>query len=114
MSDLAVSIVRTSASKIAGAIIGVLVSAGVVLPADLSADATAYLVAVIVVGAQLVYYPAARALERKWPGMGRLLLAPKQPHYAGQNTISIDPPYGTDEEIAARIVDELRHQRPRP
>lgn len=82
MSDLLTSIVRTVTSKLVGGLIGLALALVVVVPDDLSRNLTLVVTAAVTVAAQVVYYVAARLLERRFPGVGGLLLgAAKAPTY---------------------------------
>ncbi|MFC6936683.1 hypothetical protein ACFQHO_44750 [Actinomadura yumaensis] len=81
MSDLITSIIRDWTGKLVGAVVGLALAAGVTIPADLSAQATAAISGVMLVAVQLVYYVAVRAAEQRWPAAGRLLGAASAPGY---------------------------------
>jgi hypothetical protein len=82
LSIYATALARTVASKVVGGLVGFAASVGVVVPAELTEQATVAVAAVVFVAAQLVYYVAARWLERAHPWIGQLLLwSGKQPVY---------------------------------
>ncbi|MFC5747140.1 hypothetical protein [Actinomadura rugatobispora] len=72
MNDYVVSLIRTWVPVAVGAALTWLATeAGIVLDDDTSATATAAAVAVVTAA----YYAAARAIEQKWPKVGRIMLA---------------------------------------
>jgi uncharacterized membrane protein (DUF441 family) len=78
MSDYLVSLIRTWVPIAVGVVLTWLARRwGIVLPEDLSAQAT-----MVVTGlAVAAYYTAIRALEMRWPKAGRLLGAARPPAY---------------------------------
>jgi hypothetical protein len=81
VSDLITSIVRDTTGKIVGALVGLALAAGVTIPADMSAQATAVVSGALAVACQIAYYVAVRAAEQRWPAVGRLLGAARAPAY---------------------------------
>lgn len=78
MSDLIVSWIRTAVPVAVGAVLTWLASRfGVVVDEQSSAGLTVGLVALFTG----LYYAVARALEHRWPVLGVLLGAPRQPTY---------------------------------
>ncbi len=75
MNDYLLSLVRTWVPIAVGAVLSWLaVKYGVVVPEDISTELTAGLTGVVTA----VYYALVRALERRWPKVGSLLLGSKQ------------------------------------
>jgi hypothetical protein len=70
LSDTAVSLIRTYVPIVVGAFISWLVSIGV----DLGAEANVALVTFMTAALTGAYYAIARALEKRWPILGRFLL----------------------------------------
>lgn len=91
--DVVTSIVRTFASKIVGALIGVALALGVAVPAELSEQVTVALTGALAVTVQLVYYVIARLLEQRVPAIGQVML------WSGRK-----PLYGTDLPVHLRVV----------
>lgn len=78
MSDYAVSLIRTYAPVVAGAIISWLASVGLNVGAEANVGLTIFLTA-LTTG---VYYLLARVLEAHWPVIGRVLLgSSRKPEY---------------------------------
>jgi len=78
MNDYAVSLIRTYAPIVAGAIISWLISLGLDVGAEANVGLTVFLTAV----ATGLYYLLARLLEARWPVMGRFLLgSSRKPEY---------------------------------
>ena len=74
MSDAIVSLIRTIVPVIVGLALAGLLKLGI----DVDETALATVVDGVIIGA---YYALARWLESKWPNLGWLLGAPKQPTY---------------------------------
>lgn len=79
MSDLTPSIIRTAVPLIVGPLVTWAASKGV----DIDGETVAGAVAAVV---GLVYYVAARLLERRWPALGVLLGSKKTPTYVDPGT----------------------------
>lgn len=78
MNDVLVSLIRTVVPVAVGAALTWLGSAaGIILPSDASTGLTAGVVALVVAA----YYALVRLIERRWPGVGLLLGARRQPSY---------------------------------
>jgi hypothetical protein len=77
MTDLIVSLIRTYVPWAVGAGIAYLVNAGFDIADDVSAAAAVAAVGLV----SAAYYFAVRWLEAKFPWLGFLLGAPKQPTY---------------------------------
>lgn len=92
-SDIGTSIVRTVASKMVGAGLGVALALGVAVPAHLSEQMTVALTGALALGVQLVYYVVARWLEQRVPGIGKMML------WSGRV-----PQYGADLPVNVRVV----------
>lgn len=69
------SIVRTGVAKLVGWLVGLALAVGVVVPADASAELVAVVTAAVVALVELAYYVASRAVEQRWPMVGRVLLS---------------------------------------
>lgn len=93
MSDFLTSIVRSLADKIVGWFVAFFVSVGIVLPTDLSTHAKTAVALALAAVAQMVYYAAARYIEQRWPGLGKILLL------SGRQ-----PSYGTEVPLHYRVV----------
>jgi hypothetical protein len=78
MSDYLLSLIRTAVPAAAGAVVGWLATLGL----ELGAEAEAGLVLFLGALGTTVYYALVRALEQRWPGIGKLLGASRQPEYA--------------------------------
>lgn len=81
MSNYLVSLIRTIAPALVGAILSWLALHGLDLPSGDREAVTAAVTGVLVV----VYYAVVRALESKWPKLGVLLGVPAAPEYGGQS-----------------------------
>ena len=80
-SDYLLSLVRTWVPVAVGsALVWAGRRWGIVLPEDLSAQATVLVTALVVA----LYYAAVRALEMRWPVFGRLLGRAVPPSYAAK------------------------------
>lgn len=79
MHDYLISLVRTTVPAGVAAVLAYLAARwGIGLDADASVQLTAGVTAL----ATAVYYAVARALEQRWPAVGKLLLgSAKQPLY---------------------------------
>lgn len=78
LHDYLISLIRTVVPAAVGLVLAWLArKTGIVLPEDLSAELT-LTVAGVAIGA---YYAAVRALEVRWPWVGRLLGSRRQPTY---------------------------------
>lgn len=79
MNDYFLSLIRTWVPIGVGAVLSwLLVKYGVVVPEDISAEVTAGLTGLVTA----VYYAIVRALEKRWPKIGALLLgSSKKPAY---------------------------------
>lgn len=78
MNDLVVSWIRTAVPVAVGAVLAWLASvAGVVVSPNASAGLTAGITAVLAA----VYYALVRLAEKRWPWVGVLLGAMRQPTY---------------------------------
>jgi len=96
MHDYLLSLIRTAVPAAVGLVLAWLAREfGIVLPADLSAELT-LVVAGLAIGA---YYAAVRALEVRWPWVGRLLGAQGQPTYGrpASDAGAVLEAYPTDE-----------------
>jgi hypothetical protein len=80
VSDFVIGLIRTYVPILVGAVIGWLISQGVLDP-DAGAAAEAGLITAITAVAQGVYYTAVRLLAEKWPWIGSLLGYNKAPAY---------------------------------
>ena len=80
MNDYFLSLIRTWVPIGVGAVLSWLaVKYAVVVPEDISAEVTAGLTGLVTA----VYYALVRALEKRWPRIGALLLgSAKKPLYA--------------------------------
>lgn len=87
MDDYVVSIIRTWVPVAVGTALTWLArELGIVLDKDTSAMATAVAVALVIA----VYYAAARAVEQRWPAVGRVLVAlglRKSPQYVAAKAV---------------------------
>jgi len=77
MSDYLLSVIRTAVPAAAGAIVGWLATLGL----ELGAEAEAGLVLFLGALGTAVYYAVVRALESRWPALGKLLGASRKPVY---------------------------------
>ncbi|HEU4566846.1 MAG TPA: hypothetical protein VFR99_02365 [Marmoricola sp.] len=96
MHDYLLSLIRTAVPAAVGLVLAWLAREfGIVLPADLSAELT-LAAAGLAIGA---YYAAVRALEVRWPWVGRLLGAQGQPTYGrpASDAGAVLEAYPTDE-----------------
>ena len=78
LSDLAVSLIRTGTPYLVGAVVGWLAGYGLNIPDTYDA----LIVAGSTFGVGYGYYVIVRALEQKWPKLGRLLGVPAKPTYS--------------------------------
>src|SRR5690606_27158965 len=69
------SIVRTGVAKVVGALVGLALAVGVVVPVDMSEHLIAVVTVAVVGVVELAYYVVGRAIEQRWPLAGRLLLS---------------------------------------
>lgn len=107
VSDLLTSVIRSLADKIVGFLIALALTVNVVLPTDLSGPATTAVSLGLLALVQLVYYIAARLIEQRWPGLGKvLLLSGKQPAYGPTRR-------DTPDEVLRNAQRDLR-RRPGP
>lgn len=123
MSDVLTSIVRDVTGKVVGGIVGLALTAGVTIPAEMSAQLTVAVGGVITLVCQIVYYVAVRAAEQHWPTVGRLLGTARSPAYGLDLPVHarLVVDHEATEAEAARILqavrkmtdDEMRHARPR-
>jgi hypothetical protein len=78
LSDYFLSVVRTAVPAGVGAVLTYLATRwGIGLDEDTSAQVTAGVTAVVIA----VYYAVVRALEARWPVLGKLLGSSKKPVY---------------------------------
>lgn len=77
MQDLATSIIRTIVPFFVGAVVTWLISLGVEVPQELTAQLTGFLT--FIIGA--LYYVGVRALAKKYPKLEWLLGVPVKPTY---------------------------------
>ena len=70
MSDQFVSLIRTWVPIVVGSLISWLASLGLDVGAQANTGLTIFLTALVIA----VYYALVRALEKKWPVVGRFLL----------------------------------------
>lgn len=77
MSDYLVSLVRTWVPTVVGAVISWLATLGLELGAEAEVGLVTFLTALCIA----VYYALVRALETRWPALGRLLGAKRAPVY---------------------------------
>jgi hypothetical protein len=90
MSNVLTSVARTVASKLVGGLIGAGAALGVVVPVDLSEQATVAISGAMFFIVQVVYYVVARWAERRYPWLGQLLLWSKfQPVYQDARTVRV-------------------------
>ena len=90
LHDYLVSLIRTAVPAGVGLALAWLArETGIVLPEDLSAELT-----LAAAGAAIgAYYAAVRALEVRWPWVGRLLGSRRQPVYVRPGeAVVVDPP----------------------
>jgi hypothetical protein len=79
MNDYVLSLVRTWVPVAVGAVLSWLAGLGLDLGKEAEVGFVTFLTAVVIA----VYYALARALEKRWPALGRLLLgSAKAPAYA--------------------------------
>lgn len=83
MNDTVIGYIRTYAPMVAGAIVGFLVSIGVI-DTDASAQLVAALSIVIALIAQGLWYLLGRTLGKRWPWLEKWMLGSSQtPTYSG-------------------------------
>lgn len=69
------SIIRTGVAKVVGALVGLALAVGVVVPVDMSEHLIAVVTVAVVGVVELAYYVVGRAIEQRWPMAGRVLLS---------------------------------------
>lgn len=80
LHDYAISVIRTAVPAGVGAVVAYLAARGLNVPADVVAQATA----LGSFAATALYYAIVRALETRWPAVGRLLGKKAAPTYPAQ------------------------------
>lgn len=91
------SIIRTGVAKVVGALVGLALAVGVVVPVGMSEHLIAVVTVAVVGVVELAYYVVGRAIEQRWPLAGRLLLSAgltgKTPEYRPADDLGTVPGY---------------------
>lgn len=69
------SVIRTVVAKLVGAVLGLALAVGVVVPAEMSEGLTVVVAAAVAGLVEVAYYVIGRAIEQRFPPAGRALLS---------------------------------------